>query len=152
MKNLFILILFVSGITFAKPQDRVVAQVVGVDAAITSVLLTESGRLVVVNKDKKAESLFLAASVKHEMLDAVQMLGQADISVDRREVICMMILPVHSMQNLKVLDAATNTLKLVLSNNSCAMSEYVYPTDLQMLEQAQTLKSQLVILAKQLVK
>lgn len=152
MKTLFTAILLASGITFAKTQDRVVAQVVGVDPLITSVLLTESGKLVVVQKTKKAESLNLVASVKQEMMYSVKILEQAELNVDRREVVCMMIMPEYSLQNLKVLDPATNTLKLVLSNSSCAMSEYVYPKEQYLMDQAQTLKSQMVILAKQLLK
>ncbi|MCC2677891.1 MAG: hypothetical protein K0R29_467 [Pseudobdellovibrio sp.] len=152
MKILFTAILLASTIATAKTQDRVIAQVVGIDPLITSALLTESGKLIVVQKNKKAESLNLVASVKQEMMYSVQMLAQAEIATDRREVVCMMIMPEYSLQNLKVLDAETNMLKLVLSNNSCAMSEYVYPKEAYLLDQAQTLKSQLVILAKQLVK
>lgn len=152
MKTLFTALLLISGIAFANQnQDRVVAQVVGVNPMISSVLLTESGKLIVVQKNKKAESLNLVSSVKQEMLYSVKMLAQAEISVDRREVVCMMIMPEYSLQNLKVLDNETNTLKLVLSSSSCAMSEYTYPKESYLLDQAQTLKSQLVILAKQLV-
>lgn len=157
MKTLFTVILMISTMAAANEvrilpvQDRVVAQVVGVNPLITSVLLTESGKLMVVQKNKKSESLILVSSVKQEMMYSVKMLAQAELEVERREVVCMMIMPEYSLQNLKVRDEQSNTLKLVLSNSSCAMSEFTYPKESYMLDQAQTLKSQLVILAKQLV-
>ena len=162
MKTLIAIITLISAVAFATEdqitqshdihvQDRVVAQIVGVSFDISSVLLTESGKVVVIQKNKKAESLKLVTSVKQEMMYAVNMLSIAELETVQREVVCMMIMPEYALQNLNVLDKESNSMRMVLSNKSCAIPVYVFPKEQYILEQAQTLKAQLILLAKQLV-
>jgi uncharacterized membrane protein YkgB len=152
MKTIIAVIFFVSGTVMAQDYqaEHVVAQVVGVSPSISSVILSNEGRLLVLQKNKKVQSLQLVPSVKQEMEYAVQSLEQAELAVESREVVCMMIMPNFALQNLKVIDPESGSLKLVLSNSACSEHFYTHPKESYLLDQAQTQRSQMVILAKQL--
>jgi len=153
MKTLIVLFTFVSGLAMAQDYqaEHVIAQVVGVSPTINSVLLTDAGRLVVIQKNKKSQIIQLVPSVQQEMIYVVQSLSQAELQVETRDMVCMMILPDFALQTLKVLDNETKALKMVLSSSACSEHEFTHPKESYMVDQAQTLKSQMVILAKQLV-
>jgi uncharacterized membrane protein YkgB len=152
MKILFTILFLAAGAVKAQDYnaEHAVAQVVEVSPAITSVFLSNEGRLVIVQKNKRIQKFDLASSVKKELLGAVQTLSQAELEVETRDFVCMMMLPDFTLQNLKVVDVETNTMKLVLSNSACTEHEYVHPKESYILAQGQGLKSQMVILAKQL--
>ena len=119
---------------------------------IASVQLNDSGVLTITKRDKTSQTVKLSDVNQQEMLWTAQMLSEADLVTDHKDVVCMMMIQPFSVQNLTIYDAKTRSFKLVLSHNSCAISDFTHPKEAYVMEAAQTLKAQMLVLAQQLVK
>ena len=160
MKSIIVLITLVSGFsTFAfegvdelTEVSHTVAQISSVDAKIASVQLNDSGVLTITKRDKTSQTLKLSDTNQQGMLWSAQLLAESELQTDKKTIVCAMMINPLNVQNLMVLDVKTKKMKLVLSYNSCAISEFIHPKDAYVMEAAQTLKAQMLVLAQQLVK
>lgn len=151
MKNMILLTMTSLLVTFtsAAHAEQVIAKVSSVNQNIKSAELLDSGYLKITKVDESSQDVKLADEVAQQLIGSAQYLSGAEVLTDRHAAICMMMMPSFKIQNLYVADKATGDLKMALSTQSCAIATYVHPKETYMLQSAQTLRSQLLVLATQ---
>ena len=151
MKNLILTTLLssflISSSAFA---EKIVADLRSVDLAIASVQLTDTGTLKVQIRDGALETIQLTKANADEMLYRAQIVGDAELVTDVHPVRCMIAIHPFSIQTLQIVDSKTGELKTVLSHSSCAMGTFTHPKEEYQMTAAQQLKSELMVLARQL--
>ncbi|MGZ3691991.1 MAG: hypothetical protein ACXVAX_10835 [Pseudobdellovibrio sp.] len=151
------LILVISTSAFAQfdmqqtEMDRTVAQINNVSAAIKTVKLNESGVLIVVPVEGLQKTMKLTATNGQALLNSARTLVEAQVTTDKRFAICEMVVNQMFATNLNVIDLDTNSLRLVLSPAGCSYAQYTHPADQASLTLAQNLKSQMTVLAQQVI-
>lgn len=157
MKTIFVLLTLIANLAFARnDQDNhteisyTVVQLASVDATIASVRLNDSGVITVTKHDRTFKTLKLSNINKQDMLWLAQIIVEADLETETRTFLCEILLPVFSIQNLRIYDSSDRTMKLVLSSSSCALPNYTRPKEEHLAEAARTLKAKLIVLAQQL--
>jgi hypothetical protein len=149
------IITLVSSLSFAQfdmidtEMARTVAQLTNVDSQIKAVKLNESGVLTVVQREASSVSIKLSEINKAELLSLAKILTEAEVQTDIRTMVCKLAINPFTVTNLSVIDLNNNSLRLILSHTSCALSSYTYPTQKFQMDAAQSLKAQMIALARQ---
>ena len=125
------------------------AQINGVDMNIASIELESTGALKVTSVKGKVKNLALSEKNQNTLLSEVKSLDSADLTTEKHVVICMMMISPLFRQDFTVFNSESNSLRVVLSSNSCATPEVIYPSDTSLKQMAQDLKSQLLTLGQQ---
>lgn len=130
---------------------RTVAQLASVDHVIKSIKLNESGVMIVALHDGNTQTMKLSAINSQTLLAEARALAEVEVTTENRTVVCKMALNPRSIQNLSIINLENNKLRLVLTTNNCAMGSVTYPVNEHSLEMAKNFRTQLVVLARQLV-
>ena len=130
---------------------RTVAQLNNVDTQIKSIKLNETGVLTIAQRQGGNITVKLTDSNRNEILGLAHSLTEAEVHTEIRTMVCKMVINPYTATDLSIIDLNTNSLRLVLSYSSCALSSYTYPVNEYHLEAAKTLKTQLIVLARQVV-
>lgn len=128
-----------------------VLHLASIDANIASIRLNDSGVLTVTKHDRAFKTLKLSEKNKEDFFWLAQLLVEADLETEIRTAVCEILLPPHSVQNLRIFDANERVMKLILSSSSCALPSYTHPKDERLTEAALLLKAKLVVLAQQMI-
>jgi hypothetical protein len=139
-----------SGAADLVQADKVLAEVQSVDMAIKSVELTESGLIRVTKYDNTEASLQLSKSNTGSLVFAAKGLADAELVTDVHTIVCMMMIAPKMIQELYVA-GQEGELQKVLSAQSCAISHFTHPKESFLTNEAQDLKSALLLLAHQAV-
>jgi hypothetical protein len=157
MKLVTLTLILISTKVFAAGFDmlqtemaRTVAQVNSIDAEIKTIKLNESGVLIVTKTDGSTKAIKLSDNNSEVLLDAAKNLSEVQPQTEIRTAVCEMMLSKLSEQKLSVIDTENNSMKLMLTSSSCANVSYTRPDDENALTAAKTLKTQMIVLARQL--
>ncbi len=157
MKTLFISLIVIANTTFAAGFDslqtemaRTVAQINSIDEQIKSIKLNESGVLIVVKVDGTTKAFKLTENNSQVLLSAAAQLAEVEPTTETRDMVCEIMINKLFDQKLSIIDLDNNNLKLMLTSSSCANPTYTFPSDESSLNAAKTLKTQLIVLARQL--
>jgi hypothetical protein len=157
MKSIIAIITLLSNVAFAQLEvidiemSRTVAQLNNVDAQIKSIKLNASGVISIAQRQGGNLTVKLTEKNRNEMLDLAQNLSAAEVQTDVRTMVCKLALNPLTITDLLVVDSQTDNLRLVLSYSSCALTSYTYPVQEFQLDSAKTLKTQLIVLARQVI-
>ena len=130
--------------------EKIIAEVSSVDQNIKAVQLTDSGLVKVIKYDNTLLTQQLADGNRDEMLNAADQLSMADIESQGSLAVCHIFVPSFLLQNLYVGDTTSSNLNLVLSANSCSLISRRMPSNPALLQTAELLKTQLLVLAHQI--
>lgn len=157
MKTLFLTLSLLCTSTFAAGFDsiqteiaRTVAQINAVDEEIKSIKLNESGVLTVVKTNGTFKAFKLSPNNSQILLTTASQLAEVEPQTEVRDMVCEIIVSKLSEQKLSIIDIQNNNLKLMLTSSSCANPTYTFPADEAALMAAKTLKTQMIVLARQL--
>ena len=142
----------IASVTFASTQAKEIAHVQGVNEVISSVSLMDSGTLVVTRTNKMVKSFKLSTTNFLKLTYLADSLSTAQLSVEHKMVICMMILNPMYIRTLSVLDPKTDEMRLILSPNSCAQSVVTRPASNSDVRDANELRETMIALASQAVR
>ncbi len=157
MKSIIAIIILMSNMAFAQLDVvenevvRTVAQLDNIDNQIKSLKLNESGVLTIAQRQGGSITVKLTDSNRNQILTLAHNLTEAEVQTDIRAMVCKMFVNPNTATDLSIIDLNTDSLRLVLSYSSCALSNYTYPVNENHLNAARILKSQLVVLAQQVV-
>ncbi len=127
---------------------NIVAEVTPISEAISSIQMDDSGLLIITYFEKSPATLQLTETNRKNLLEVATLLSRIEIQNDRRTHICKMTPEISDIQKLSVYDAASQSIKLVLSSPSCTQSVYTHPKDSYLITAA-VLKAQMIVLAQQ---
>lgn len=130
--------------------DTVVAEVRSVSETIQTIQMSNTGSLNIIDKNNASVILPLSPANSAKLLSAVQELNGTQISVTHRKFVCMMMANPDTAQELYIGNGSETDLKMILSQDSCALHDFSAPTDPALDKIAQDLRSQMVVLAEQL--
>lgn len=130
---------------------RTVAEVSNVSQQIKTIKLNESGVLTVVTQNGQSRKLMLSNENRLNLLNAAHTLTQVEVVTEQRDFVCEVMVSPFTKVVLSVIDLDTNKLKLTLSPSHCVFKQYTRPSDTRSVELAQTLKSQMIALAQQMI-
>jgi hypothetical protein len=130
--------------------ETVLAEVRAVSATIQTVQLTDSGTLNVIGMNNAQAVIPLSAANSAKLVNAAQTLNNTPVATVYHAMVCMMMLNADTAQNLYVGTGSETDLKMVLSDESCAIHNHTGPTDSAMATMAEQLKTQMVVLSEQL--
>lgn len=157
MKTLFLTLSLICTTTFAAGFNsiqteiaRTVAQVNSIDEQIKSIKLNESGVLTVVKTNGIAKAFKLSQNNSEILLASAAQLAEVEPQTEIRDMVCEIFVTKGSEQKLSIIDLDNNGLKVMLTSSSCANPTYTFPGDEAALTAAQTLKTQMIVLARQL--
>jgi len=157
MKTLFLTLSLICTTTFAAGFNsiqteiaRTVAQVNSIDEQIKSIKLNESGVLTVVKTNGVAKAFKLSPNNSEILLASAAQLAEVEPQTEIRDMVCEIFVTKGSEQKLSIIDLDNNGLKLMLTSSSCANPTYTFPGDEAALTAAQALKTQMIVLARQL--
>lgn len=155
MKTLLMsLILSTSLLSNATSVDmtKVLAEVNGREKGIVAIALLEDRRLQVVNSKGVVTTTFVSEAAFDRLAGEVSTLTNVEVVEVNRTAVCkMIVIPFLSDLSVAGYDQEANEYtygrKLILTNQSCALSYEVYPKHQAHLARAISLREKLVILA-----
>ena len=152
MKKLILTTLASFSIFAQAETGNVIAELKSVDAVIASVQLTDSGVLTVTRHDGSTAGMQLAKSNVEKLMRTVEELSSAQLATEHRAFVCMMYIAPFNIQNLYIADSQSHTMKMVSSMRSCALRDSTFPKEEYQLNDAETLKSEMIVLAVELAR